>query len=123
MKHLKMFNENKAQKYIDVYNILKDVFAELIDDTSIQVDFSTETYNGQLSITILPWTKNQMAVSEMTPEGMINKYERILELVKDVSVCFKRATEELAVESELVVSVDNRIYCNFKIDKEEKYPF
>lgn len=123
MKHLKMFNENKAQKYIDAYNILKDVFAELIDDTSIQVDFSTETYNGQLSITILPWTKNQMAVSEMTPEGMINKYERILELVKDVSVCFKRATEELAVESELVVSVDNRIYCNFKIDKEEKYPF
>lgn len=123
MKHLKMFNENKAQKYIDAYNILKDVFAELIDDTSIQVDFSTETYNGQLSITILPWTKNQMAVSEMTPEGMINKYERILELVKDVSVCFKRATEELAVESELVVSVDNRIYCNFKIDREEKYPF
>ena len=45
------------------------------------------------------------------------------ELVKDVAVCYKRATEELSCQSELVVSADNQIYCNFMIDKKEEYPF
>ena len=43
MKHIRKFNENIAQKHLKVIEVLKDIFAELIDDASIQVNISLES--------------------------------------------------------------------------------
>lgn len=122
MKHLKPFNENIAQKYLNAYNILKDVFAELIDDTSIQVDTTTQTHEGKMSV-IITFNKTKIGdKTTCTPEELVSKYERVLELTKDVAVCVKRAEQELDCESELSV-IDDRIYCRFTIDKNYDLPF
>ena len=115
MKHLKKFNENIAQKHLKVLEVLRDIFAELIDDASIQVNISLESMN-KLLLEVKPWTKTQSMATEMTTEEMIGRYEKYLELVKDIEVCYKRATDELPdVKSELMVSVDNRIYMYFNL--------
>jgi len=115
MKHLKKFNEDIAQRHLKVHEILKDIFAELIDDTSIQVNISLQSVN-KLLLEVKPWTKEQSMSTEMTTEQMIERYEKYLELVKDIEVCYKRATDELPdVKSELMVSVDNRIYMYFNL--------
>jgi len=115
MKHLKKFNENIAQRHLKVHEVLKDIFAELIDDTSIQVNISLQSVN-KLLLEVKPWTKEQSMSTEMTTEQMVERYEKYLELVKDIEVCYKRATDELPdVKSELMVSVDNRIYMYFNL--------
>jgi hypothetical protein len=115
MKHLKKFNENIAQKHLKVLEVLRDIFAELIDDASIQVNISLESMN-KLLLEVKPWTKTQSMSTEMTTEEMIGRYEKYLELVKDIEVCYKRANDELSgVKSELMVSVDNRIYIYFNL--------
>jgi hypothetical protein len=115
MKHLKKFNENIAQKHLKVLEVLRDIFAELIDDASIQVNISLESMN-KLLLEVKPWTKTQSMATEMTTEQMVSRYEKYLELVKDIEVCYKRATDELPdVKSELMVSVDNRIYMYFNL--------
>jgi len=115
MKHLKKFNENIAQKHLKALEVLRDIFAELIDDASIQVNISLESMN-KLLLEVKPWTKTQSMATEMTTEEMIGRYEKYLELVKDIEVCYKRATDELPdVKSELMVSVDNRIYMYFNL--------
>jgi hypothetical protein len=115
MKHLKKFNENIAQRHLKVLEVLRDIFAELIDDTTIQVNISLESMN-KLLLEVKPWTKTQSMATEMTTEEMIGRYEKYLELVKDIEVCYKRANDELSdVKSELMVSVDNRIYMYFNL--------
>lgn len=115
MKHLKKFNENIAQRHLNVLEVLRDIFAELIDDASIQVNISLESMN-KLLLEVKPWTKTQSMATEMTTEEMIGRYEKYLELVKDIEVCYKRAADELPdVKSELMVSVDNRIYMYFNL--------
>jgi hypothetical protein len=115
MKHLKKFNENIAQRHLKVHEILKDIFAELIDDTSIQVNISLQSVN-KLLLEVKPWTTEQSMATEMTTEQMVERYEKYLELVKDIEVCYKRACDELPdVKSELMVSVDNRIYMYFNL--------
>ena len=134
MKHLKKFNENVAEKYLQMHEILKDVFAELIDDTTIQVEFGYESDDTEILVTIKPWTKTQTVAqlreqlktgSEMTTEQMIERYSKYLELVKDIEVCYKRAVDELNIKGKLMVAVDNRIYMAFKIPGAQKteYPF
>ena len=125
MKHLKKFNENVAEKYLQMHEILKDVFAELIDDTTIQVEFGYESDDSEILVTIKPWTKTQTAATEMTTEQMVERYSKYLELVKDIDVCYKRACDELNTEGKLMVAVDNRIYMAFKIPGAQKteYPF
>ena len=125
MKHLKKFNENVAEKYLQMHEILKDVFAELIDDTTIQVEFGYESDDSEILVTIKPWTKTQTAATEMTTEQMVERYSKYLELVKDISVCYKRAVDELNIKGKLMVAVDNRIYMAFKIPGAQKteYPF
>jgi hypothetical protein len=118
MKYLKKFNENLAEKYLEIHKILKDVFAELMDDTTIQVEISMQSMNKMI-LEVKPWTKEQSMATEMTTEQMVSRYEKYLELVKDIEVCYKRATDELPdVKSELMVSVDNRIsiYFNLPVD-------
>jgi hypothetical protein len=115
MKHIRKFNEDIAQKHLKVLEVLKDIFAELIDDASIQVNISLESMN-KLLLEVKPWTKTQSMATEMSTEQMISRYEKYLELVKDIEVCFKRVTDELPdVKSELMVSVDNRIYMYFNL--------
>ena len=115
MKYLKKFNENIAQRHLKVHEVLKDIFAELIDDTSIQVEISLQSVN-KILLEIKPWTKTQAMATEMKTEEMIARYEKYLELVKDIEVCYKRAVDELPdVKSELMVSVDNRIYMYFNL--------
>ncbi len=115
MKFLKKFNENIAQRHLKVHEVLKDIFAELIDDNSIQVNISLQSVN-KLLLEVKPWTKEQSMATEMTTEKMIGRYEKYLELVKDIEVCYKRATDELPdIKSELMVSVDNRIYMYFNL--------
>ena len=115
MKHLKKFNEDIAQRHLKVHEILKDIFAELIDDTSIQVNISLQSVN-KLLLEVKPWTKEQSMSTEMTTDQMVSRYEKYLELVKDIEVCYKRANDELLdVKSELMVSVDNRIYMYFNL--------
>ena len=115
MKHLKKFNENIAQRHLKVHEVLKDIFAELIDDTSIQVNISLQSVN-KLLLEVKPWTKEQSMSTEMTTDQMVSRYEKYLELVKDIEVCYKRANDELLdVKSELMVSVDNRIYMYFNL--------
>ena len=125
MKYLKKFNENVAEKYLEMDKILKDVFAELIDDTTIQVEFGFESDDTEMLVTIKPWTKTQTMATEMTTEQMVERYSKYLELVKDVEVCYKRAVDELNTEGKLMVAVDNRIYMAFKIlgAKKTEYPF
>lgn len=125
MKHLKKFNENTAEKYLQMHEILKDVFAELIDDTTIQVDFGFESDDSEILVTIKPWTKTQTMATEMKTEEMVERYSKYLELVKDIEVCYKRAVDELNTEGKLMVAVDNRIYMAFKIPgaKKTEYPF
>jgi hypothetical protein len=124
MKHLKKFNENLAEKYLQMDKILKDIFAELIDDTSIQVEFSLDSNDIEYQVTVKPWTENQPMGSKMTPEQMVERYEKYLELVKDIEVCYKRAVDELNTEGKLMVAVDNRIYMSFKTGaKKIEYPF
>ena len=125
MKHLKKFNESLAEKYLQMDKILKDIFAELIDDTSIQVEFGYDSNDIEYNVTIKPWSKNQTMGSYMTPEQMIERYEKYIDLIKDVSVCYKRACDELGDEGKLLVNVDNRIFMSFKVPgaKKEEYPF
>ena len=125
MKYLKKFNENVAAKYLQMHEMLKDVFAELIDDTTIQVEFGYESDDSEILVTIKPWTKTQTAATEMTTEQMVERYSKYLELVKDISVCYKRAVDELNIKGKLMVAVDNRIYMAFKIPGAQKteYPF
>ena len=125
MKHLKKFNENVAEKYLQMHEILKDVFAELIDDTTIQVEFGYESDDSEILVTIKPWTKTQSMATEMTTNQMVERYSKYLELVKDIDVCYKRACDELNTEGKLMVAVDNRIYMAFKIPGSTKteYPF
>ncbi len=115
MKYLKKFNENIAQRHLKVHDVLKDIFAELIDDTSIQVEITLQSVN-KILLEVKPWTKTQSMATEMKTEEMIARYEKYLELVKDIEVCYKRACDELSdVKSELMVSVDNRIYMYFNL--------
>jgi len=124
MKYLKKFNENLAEKCLEMDKILKDVFAELIDDTTIQVEFGLESDGDEFLVTIKPWTKTQSMATEMTTEQMVEKYSKYLELVKDIEVCYKRALDELNTEGKLMVAVDNRIYMSFKTGaKKIEYPF
>ena len=125
MKYLKKFNENVAEKYLQMHEILKDVFAELIDDTTIQVEFGYESDDSEILVTIKPWTKTQSMATEMTTEQMIERYSKYLELVKDIEVCYKRAVDELNTEGKLMVAVDNRVYMAFQIPGAQKteYPF
>jgi hypothetical protein len=125
MKYLKKFNENVAEKYLQIHEILKDVFAELIDDTTIQVEFGYESDDSEIFVTIKPWTKTQTAATEMTTEQMVERYSKYLELVKDIDVCYKRACDELNTEGKLMVAVDNKIYMAFQIPGAQKteYPF
>jgi hypothetical protein len=133
MKYLKKFNENVAEKYLQMHEILKDVFAELIDDTTIQVEFGYESDDSEILVTIKPWTKTQtaglglsmMKPTEMTTEQMVERYSKYLELVKDIEVCYKRAVDELNTKGKLMVAVDNRIYMAFQIPGATKteYPF
>ena len=125
MKYLKKFNENVAEKYLQMHEILKDIFAELIDDTTIQVEFGYESDDSEILVTIKPWTKTQSMATEMTTEQMIERYSKYLELVKDIEVCYKRAVDELNTKGKLMVAVDNRIYMTFKIPGATKteYPF
>jgi methionine synthase II (cobalamin-independent) len=124
MKYLKKFNENVAEKYLQMHEILKDVFAELIDDTTIQVEFGYESDDSEILVTIKPWTKTQTAATEMTTEQMVERYSKYLELVKDIEVSYKRAVDELNTEGKLMVAVDNRIYMSFKTGaKKIEYPF
>ena len=125
MNHLKRFNENVAEKYLQMHEILKDIFAELIDDTTIQVEFGYESDDSEILVTIKPWTKTQSMATEMTTEQMIERYSKYLELVKDIEVCYKRAVDELNTEGKLMVAVDNRVYMAFQIPGAQKteYPF
>lgn len=124
MKYLKKFNENLAEKCLEMDKILKDVFAELIDDASIQVEFGLESDADEFLVTIKPWTKTQSMATEMTTEQMVQKYSKYLELVKDIEVCYKRAVDELNTEGKLMVAVDNRIYMSFKTGaKKIEYTF
>jgi hypothetical protein len=124
MKYLKKFNENLAEKCLEMDKILKDVFAELIDDASIQVEFGLESDADEFLVTIKPWTKTQSMATEMTTEQMVERYSKYLELVKDIEVCYKRAVDELNTEGKLMVAVDNRIYMSFKTGaKKIEYPF
>jgi len=124
MKYLKKFNENLAEKCLEMDKILKDVFAELIDDTTIQVVFTLESDGDEFIVTIKPWTKEQIMLTEMTTEQMVQRYSKYLELVKDIEVCYKRALDELNTEGKLMVVRDNRIYMSFKTGaKKIEYPF
>ena len=124
MKYLKKFNENLAEKCLEMDKILKDVFAELIDDTTIQVVFTLESDGDEFIVTIKPWTKEQIMLTEMTIEQMVQRYSKYLELVKDIEVCYKRALDELNTEGKLMVVRDNRIYMSFKTGaKKIGYPF
>lgn len=124
MKYLKKFNENLAEKYLEMDKIVKDVFAELIDDTTIQVEFSLDSNDIEYQVIIKPWSKEQPMGSKMTTEQMVQRYEKYLELVKDIEVCYKRACDELNTEGKLMVAVDNRIYMSFKTGaKKIEYPF
>ena len=115
MKYLKKFNENIAQRHLKVHEVLKDIFAELIDDSSIQVEITLESVN-KILLEVKPWTKTQSMATEMTTEEMVTRYEKYLELAKDIEVCYKRACDELPdVKGQLMVSVDNRIYMYFNL--------
>jgi hypothetical protein len=63
--------------------------------------------------------------SKMNPDQMVERYEKYLELVKDIGVCYKRSIDELNTEGRLMVDVNNRIYMAFKIPgaKKTEYPF
>lgn len=115
MKYLKKFNENIAQRHLKVHEVLKDIFAELIDDSSIQVEITLESIN-KILLEVKPWTKTQSMATEMKTEEMVNRYEKYLELAKDIEVCYKRACDELPdVKGQLMVAVDNRIYMYFNL--------
>ncbi len=125
MKHLKKFNENVAEKYLQMDKILKDVFAELIDDTSIQVEFGFDPDDSEFIVTIKPYASNRTNQILNGPDEMVKRFEKNLELVKDISVCYKRACDELQTEGKLMVDAVNRIYASFKIPDTQKteYPF
>ena len=125
MKYLKKFNENVAAKYLQMHEMLKDVFAELIDDTTIQVEFGFESDDSEILVTIKPYASNRTNQILNGPDEMVKRFEKNLELVKDISVCYKRACDELQTEGKLMVAADNRIYVSFKIPGATKteYPF
>lgn len=125
MKYLKKFNENVAAKYLQMHEMLKDVFAELIDDTTIQVEFGFESDDSEILVTIKPYASNRTNQILNGPDEMVTRFEKNLELVKDISVCYKRACDELQTEGKLMVAADNRIYVSFKIPGATKteYPF
>lgn len=128
MKYLKKFNENVAAKYLQMHEMLKDVFAELIDDTTIQVEFGFDRKlfdDSEILVTIKPYASNRTNQILNGPDEMVTRFEKNLELVKDISVCYKRACDELQTEGKLMVAADNRIYVSFKIPGATKteYPF
>jgi hypothetical protein len=126
MKYIRKFNENITESNIN--DLLKDIFAELIDDASIQVEIKLETLFKEYGVTtkricvdVKPWAKNQSKATKMETEEMVSRYEKYLELVKDIEVCYKRAVDELPdVKSELMVAVDNRIYIHFHLPVDPK---
>lgn len=122
---LNYINENLSDDVLKVHNILTDIFAELIDDKTIQVDITIE--DNELVVNIKPWTQTQKMAYTMPPEEMVSRYEKYLELVKDISVCYKRAVDELGEGKRrgITVASDNRIYMGFTIPgyKKEEYPF
>jgi len=125
MKYLKKFNENVAEKYLQMHEVLKDVFAELIDDTTVQVEFGFESDDSEILVTIKPYASNRTNQILNGPDEMVKRFEKNLELVKDISVCYKRACDELQTEGKLMVDAVNRIYAAFKIPDTQKteYPF
>ena len=128
MKYLKKFNENVAAKYLKMNEVLKNVFAELIDDTTIQVEFGFDRKlfdDSEILVTIKPYASNRTNQILNGPDEMVTRFEKNLELVKDISVCYKRACDELQTEGKLMVAADNRIYVSFKIPGATKteYPF
>lgn len=128
MKYIRKFNENITDSHLKVNDLLKDIFAELIDDASIQVEIKLESLFKKYGVTtkricvdIKPWDKKQSMATKMETEEMIARYEKYLELVKDIEVCYKRAVDELPdVKSELMVAVDNRIYIYFHLPVDPK---
>ena len=124
MKYIKKFNENITDSHLKVNDLLKDIFAELIDDASIQVEIKLESLFANMKricVDIKPWAKKQSMATKMETEEMIARYEKYLELVKDIEVCYKRAVDELPdVKSELMVAVDNRIYIYFHLPVDTK---
>ena len=136
MRHLKKFNESSEEKYLEFDRILKDVFADLIDDKTIQVQFTNPNLIGvstrmgasndiEFQVNIRPWVEDQMMSSRMTPEQMVQRYEKLLELTKDIEVCYKRALEELNTTGRLSVDAQNRINMAFAVPgvKKEDFPF
>ena len=114
LKHIRKFNES-SDRHLEVAQIIKDIFSELIDDVSIQVEVEVETYH-KISVTVKPWTKTQAMAQSVSTEKMISIYEKYLELVKDIEVCYKRVLDSVELESsELNVAVDNRIYMYFNL--------
>lgn len=124
MKYIKKFNENITDSHLKVNDLLKDIFAELIDDASIQVEIKLESLFANMKricVDIKPWAKKQSMATKMETEEMIARYEKYLELVKDIEVCYKRAVDELPdIKSELMVAVDNRIYIYFHLPVDPK---
>lgn len=124
MKYIRKFNENITDSHLKVNDLLKDIFAELIDDSSIQVEIKLESLFANMKricVDIKPWAKKQSMATKMETEEMIARYEKYLELVKDIEVCYKRAVDELPdVKSELMVAVDNRIYIYFHLPVDPK---
>ena len=129
MKYIRKFNENITES--NIKDLLKDIFAELIDDSLIQVEIKLETLFKEYGVTtkricvdVKPWAKNQSFgsfLTKMETEEMVSRYEKYLELVKDIEVCYKRAVDELPdVKSELMVAVDNRIYIHFHLPVDPK---
>jgi hypothetical protein len=125
MKYIRKFNENITDSHLKVNDLLKDIFAELIDDASIQVEIKLESFTvvkmRRICVDIKPWAKKQSMATKMETEEMIARYEKYLELVKDIEVCYKRAVDELPdIKSELMVAVDNRIYIYFHLPVDPK---
>ena len=114
MKHIRKFNES-SDRHLKVVEIIKDIFSELIDDVSIQIEIKVENIN-KILVTVKPWSKTQSLAQSVSTEKMISIYEKYLELVKDVEVCYKRVLDEVQDSTgELFVAVDNRGYMYFSL--------
>ena len=114
MKHIRKFNES-SDRHLKVVEIIKDIFSELIDDVSIQIEIKVENIN-KILVTVKPWSKTQSLAQSVSTEKMISIYEKYLELVKDVEVCYKRVLDEVQDSTgELFVAIDNRVYMYFSL--------
>ena len=114
LKHIRKFNES-SDRHLEVAQIIKDIFSELIDDVSIQVEVKVENIN-KIYVGIMPWAKTQSIAKSVSSDEMVSIYEKYLELVKDIEVCYKRVLDSVELESsQLNVAVDNRIYMYFNL--------